>query len=162
MRKYIILSVIFLLFSFLTYSQDEHNHEYNHSHPQLEFGFSNGLVYNATEKEVAYGVHVHVIKTVSKSDKFGLGLGYEAIFDDHKHNAASLILLYRPLEHLSFNFSPGVSWLATESNSLKPAMHFEGLYEWEFGIFHLGPLVGVAFNTEDFHVSTGLHLAVGI
>jgi hypothetical protein len=158
MRQFILLFISGLI-SLAVFSQEQ-NHEHNH-HPELEFGLSNGLVYNTTEKEAAYGIHVHIIKTVGKSDKFGLGFGYEAIFDEHKHNAASFIFLYRPIEHLSFNFAPGISWLGTESNSFKPAMHFEGLYEWELGNFHLGPLVGIAFNTEDFHVSTGIHLAIG-
>ena len=160
MMRQVILLLFFILSSIVAFSQDHDDH-LEHHHPELEFGFSNGVVYNFTEKEAAYGIHLHVIKTVSKSDKFGLGFGYEAIFDDHKHNAASFILMYRPIEHLLFNFSPGFSWLATQNNSLKPSIHFEGLYEWEFGNFHMGPLVGIASNFEDLHGSVGLHLAIG-
>ncbi|MFC2151373.1 hypothetical protein ACFLSE_02505 [Bacteroidota bacterium] len=159
MRQFLLL-LAFLIVSQFLYSQ-EHEHEEEHHHPELEFGFSAGFVYNLTEKEAAPGIHVHVIKTVSKSDKIGLGLGYERIFDDHKHNAASFIILYRPIDHLFFNIAPGISWLTTESNSAKLSMHIEGLYEWEFGSFHLGPFIGIAFNSEDFHASVGLHLAIG-
>jgi len=162
MKHFFLLS-IFIFASISLYSQ-EHNHQdehHEHEHPKNEIGFSNNIVFNATENEFAYGVHLHLIRTVGKSDKFGLGLGYERIFDDHKHNSVSLIFMYRPVEHLSFNIAPGVVWLDSEENSLKPAMHIEGIYEWQLGHFHLGPLLGIAFNTEDFHASVGLHLAFG-
>lgn len=158
--KQIFLATIFIFTSIVLYSQN-HDHDEEHHHSEYEFGFSNGIVFNFTESEAAYGVHIHFIKTISKSDKLGLGVGYERIFDDHKHNAVSIILLYRPIEHFSVNLAPGVSWLSTEKKSAKPSLHIEGLYEWEFGSFHIGPLVGIAFNTEDFHSSAGLHLAFG-
>jgi hypothetical protein len=160
MKQFLLVSIFIFTSTFL-YSQD-HDHEVeHHHHPEYELGFSNGAVFNFSENEFAYGIHTHFIKTISKSDKIGLGIGYERIFDDHKHNSVSVILLYRPAENLSVNFAPGVSWLSTKSNSIKPSMHIEGLYEWQLGNFHLGPLVGVAFNSEDFHVSLGLHLAIG-
>ena len=138
---------------------DDHNHD--HEHPKNEIGFSNNTVLNVTEKELAYSVHFHFVRTIGKSDKFGVGLGYERIFDDHKHNAASVIFMYRPFNELSFNLAPGISWLESESNSLKLSMHIEGLYEWQIGHLHVAPLVGIAFNPEDFHASLGLHLAIG-
>jgi hypothetical protein len=124
-------------------------------------GISGGVVYNFTEKEAAPGIHIHFIKTLSKSDKLGVGFGYEAIFDDHRHNALSFIIAYRPIDQFSLNLSPGISWLSTEKDSAKPSLHVEALYEWGIGIFHVGPLVGVASNFEDFHGSVGLHLAIG-
>jgi len=160
--RYFILLTTFLAISLVSFSK-EHNHEHKneHHHPELELGVSSGLVYNFTEKESAPGIHAHIIKTVSKSDKIGLGFGYEAIFDEHRHNAGSFIILYRPIEHLSFNFAPGISWLSTEEDSAKPSLHLEALYEWEFGNFHIGPLLGFASNFEDFHGSVGLHVAIG-
>ncbi len=160
MKKFFLVS-IFIITSIFLYSQEHDHHDEHHHHPEYELGFSNGVVYNFSERELAYGIHTHFVKAISKSDKLGLGLGYERIFDDHKHNVVSVILLYRPVENFSVNFAPGVSWLATKSSSVKPSMHIEGLYEWQFGNFHLGPLVGIAFNTEDFHASIGLHLALG-
>jgi hypothetical protein len=161
MRYFVILAMLIVL-SFVVYSQEhDHKRESEHLHPEVEIGVSNGIVYNFTEKEAAYGIHVHVVKTINKSDKFGLGFGYEAIFDDHRHNAVSFIIAYRPVDQFSFNFSPGISWLSTENDSAKPSLHLEALYEWELGIFHVGPLVGVASNFEDFHGSVGLHLAIG-
>lgn len=132
-----------------------------HNHPEFEIGFSSGLVYNFLEKEPALGIHLHFIKSLGQSDHFGMGLGYEFIFDDHKHNTVSLIFLYRPIEHLSFNFAPGISFKLSEKSSIAPTLHIEGLYEFEFNHFHIGPLVGFAISTEDIHASVGLHLAFG-
>jgi hypothetical protein len=161
--KQVFLSLIFIFSSFLVYSQDQNfqDEHHHHEHPKNEIGFSNNIVFNTHENEFAYGVHLHFVRTIGKSDKFGLGLGYERIFDDHKHNSANLLFIYRPVDYLSINLAPGVVWLDEESNSVKPSMHIEGLYEWQLGNFHLGPLVGIAFNTEDFHASLGLHLAIG-
>ena len=159
MKQFFLVSILIFITTLL-YSK-EYDYDTEHHHPDNELGFSNGVVYDLSEKEISYGLHAHFIKTISKSDKIGLGLGYERIFDDHKHNAVSVILLYRPLENFSVNFAPGVSWLSTKSNSVKPSMHIEGLYEWQLGNFHLGPLTGIAFNTEDFHASVGLHIALG-
>ena len=155
------LSAFFIaLILFSAHAKAQHE-DHEHKHAQNEIGISNNIVYNFHEKESAYSIHLHFIRTLKKNNKFGFGVGYERIFDDHKHNALSIILLYRPIEHFSVNFAPGVSWLATENNSAKPSLHLEGLYEWEFGNFHLGPLVGIAFNTEDLHASLGLHMAIG-
>lgn len=161
MMRRIIWLLSLISIGLIAYSQDHDHQEEHHHHPEVEIGVSNGIVYNFTEKEAAYGIHVHVVKTVNKSDKFGLGFGYEAIFDDHRHNAVSFIILYRPINQFSLNFSPGISWLSTEKDSAKPSLHLEALYEWKLGIFHVGPLVGVASNFEDFHGSVGLHLAIG-
>jgi len=151
--KYLFFVLLFFL-CFRLFAQEHH-------HPEFEIGFSNGLVYNFSEKEPALGIHFHFIKSLGQSDHFGMGLGYELIFDDHKHNTVSLILLYRPIDHLSFNFAPGISFKLSEKSSIAPTMHIEGLYEFELGHFHLGPLVGFAISTEDIHGSVGVHLAFG-
>jgi len=160
MKQFLLVS-IFIFTSIYLYSQEHDHFEDHHHHPENEIGISNNLVFNASENEYAYGLHLHFVRTISESDKIGFGLGYERIFDDHKHNSASLIFMYRPIESLSLNFAPGIIWLESESNSINPAIHIEGLYEWQLGNFHLGPLVGIAFNPEDFHASLGLHLAFG-
>lgn len=158
--KRILITILFLAFIIKAFAQTE-DHDCEHHHSKFELGLSNGFVYNFTESEAAYGLHVHVVRSIEKSEKLGLGIGYERIFDDHKHNALSVVLLYHPIEHLSINLAPGVTWLGSKSNSVKPAVHLEGLYEFKLGKFHLGPLLGVAFNTEDIHASVGLHLAFG-
>lgn len=160
--KSLLLSAFIFISMSLAAQDHEHEHDHQHEHHyNYELGISNGVVYNSTEKELAYGAHVHFIRTIGESKKLGIGIGYERIFDDHKHNALNIILHYRPVEHLSLNLAPGVIWLDSEKNSLKPAMHLEGLYEFELGRFHIGPIIGIGFNTEDLHTSLGLHLAIG-
>jgi len=157
-----LFTLFFATFALTAYSQHNYQDEHHeHEHPKNEIGFSNNIVFNTHENEFAYGVHLHFVRTIGKSDKFGLGLGYERIFDDHKHNSTNLLFMYRPIDHLSINIAPGIVWLDSEANSIKPSLHLETIYEWELGHFHLGPLLGIAFNTEDFHVSIGLHLALG-
>lgn len=156
-RRLPFIVALFLITICAKAQHEDHDHE----HPRNEIGLSNNAVYNVSEKEVAYSIHVHFVRTFEKNDHFGLGIGYERIFDDHKHNALSAILMYRPIEHFSINIAPGIIWLDSHKNSLKPAMHIEGLYEFELGHFHIGPLVGVGFNTEDLHAAFGLHLALG-
>lgn len=152
------ISAFLLLNAIAAFTQD---HDHAHEHAKNEFGFSNNVVFNTHENEFAYGIHLHFVRTIRNSDKFGLGLGYERIYDDHKHNSVSLIFMYRPIHHLYINIAPGVVWLDKELNAGKPSLHLETIYEWEFGHFHIGPLLGVALNTNDFHASVGLHLAFG-
>ena len=145
-----LFNFIFFL-GFTSHSINKHHH--------YEIGLSNGIVYNITEKEITYGVHVHLMKKLGETDKFGIG--YERIFDEYKHNTSSIILMYRPVENLFFNITPGVSWLETKKSSVKLAMHVKTLYEFELCHFHICHLVGLAFNTEDLYASVGLHLAYG-
>ena len=137
-------------------AQDEH-----HLHFKYEIGLSNGIVYNFNEEETAYGLHIHVIKNFGISRKVGVGIGYEAIFDEHKHNTLSILLHYKPTEHFSINLAPGVVFLESEPNTSRFALHVETIYEFEIGAFHIGPFVGAAINPEDFHASAGLHMAIG-
>lgn len=156
-RRLPFIAALFLI----TLSAKAQHEDHDHEHSRSEIGLSNNAVYNVSEKEAAYSIHVHLIRTFEKHNNFGIGIGYERIFDDHKHNAVSVILMYRPIEQFSINIAPGIIWLDSQKNSLKPAMHIEGLYEFELGHFHIGPLIGVGFNTEDLHAAVGLHLAVG-
>ena len=155
-----ILLIINTIFVFAQDHSHEHDYDHEHKHAKNEFGFSNNLVFNSHENEFAYGVHLHFVKTMGKSDKFGLGLGYERIFDEHGHNSTNLLIMYRPIHHLSINFAPGVIW-TDEDAHIKPSLHLETIYEWELGHFHVGPLLGVAINPEHFHASIGLHIAIG-
>jgi len=153
---------VFLFISVVSSAQkNDHDDQYEHSHHHYEMGVSNGVVYNTTEKGLAFVAHAHFIKLVGRNHPFGLGLGYERIFDEHQHNALNVIFHYRPVDHWAINLAPGIVWLSSEKKSAKPALHIEGLYEFETGRFHLGPIFGISFNPEDFHVSLGLHLAFG-
>ncbi|MEE4197844.1 MAG: hypothetical protein V2I54_09375 [Bacteroidales bacterium] len=153
---------VFLFSAMISVAQDHsHDHRHEHAHQIFEIGFSNGAVYNVFEKEVAYAAHIHGVLFIGENRRYGFGLGYERIFDEHQHNAINIIFHYRPGNHLVLNLAPGIVWLSSQNKPVKPAMHIEGLYEFDFGRFHLGPILGIGFNPEDFHASLGVHLALG-
>ena len=78
-------------------SPDSHVNSDNHKN---EIGIANSPIYIIKEKEFAYGLHAHYIRGL-KETKFGIGVGYERIFDEHKHNSIGVILSYAPIEHLA-------------------------------------------------------------
>lgn len=131
----------------------------NHEHHKNEIGIANSPVYFTKEKVFAYGLHFHYVRNITKTT-FGLGIGYERIFDEHKHNTFGLVGTYRPIEGLSFNVSPGLTF-EDENKTARFALHLETAYEWEIKNFHIGPVFEFASDPEDFHISLGLHLGYG-
>ena len=131
----------------------------NHEHHKNEIGVANSLVYFVQEKVFAYGLHIHYVRNIPKS-KFGIGLGYERIFDEHKHNTIGFVAAYRPIENLSFNVSPGLSF-EDGGEELGFAMHLETSYEFEIKNFHLGPAFEFAYDPRDIHISLGIHIGYG-
>lgn len=130
-----------------------------HENHQNEFGIAFSPVYFANNKDLATGMHLHYIYNITQS-KFGFGLGYERIFDQHKHHTISLEAVYKPVEKLSLSLSPGLTF---EGNNSAPdlALHLETAYEFEIGEFHLGPAFEFAVDHEDIHLSLGAHLGIG-
>ena len=135
----------------------EHAHDHAHKN---EIGIANAPVYFIGEKVISYGLHLHYVRSISDSH-FGIGLGYERIFDEHKHNTIGIVGSYRPTDQFSLNISPGVSFEGTENSDLIFALHLESSYEWVFDQFHLGPVVEYAYDQEDQHISLGLHVGYG-
>lgn len=131
-----------------------------HLHHRNEMAVSNAPVYFLNENELAYGLHFHYIHTLGESH-FGLGVGYERIFDEHGHHTIGLVGSYRPFEALVFNLAPGLTFEHHNPDQLNFAMHAEAAWEIEVGNFHLGPGVEVAYDPEDIHFSLGLHLGYG-
>ena len=172
MARYFLLSLVFTMLAATSYSQeDEHDHEHDHEHEhekkehqhdhhKNEIGVANSPVYFIGENELAYGLHIHYVRQLGKS-RFGLGLGYERIFDFHKHNTFGVVAAYRPIDPLSFNISPGFSFEDNEPGIIF-ALHIETAYEWELGNFHIGPAFEFAYDPEDMHISLGLHVGYGV
>lgn len=157
-----IKSIFFLLFLAIsvTVTAQEHGHEeHEHDHHRHEIGIGNSPVYFVNEKTLAYGLHLHFIYNIPDS-KFGMGLGYERIFDEHRHNTMGVVANYRPVENLSLSLSPGLAFEGGSSES-KFALHFETAYEFELRNFHLGPVAEVAYDQEDVHISLGVHVGIG-
>ena len=131
----------------------------NHEHHKNEIGVANSLVYFVQEKVFAYGLHMHYVRNITKS-KLGLGLGYERIFDEHRHNTIGLVAAYRPIENLSVNVSPGLSF-EDGDQELSFALHLETSYEFEIKNFHIGPAIEFAHDPKDIHISIGVHIGYG-
>ncbi len=132
-----------------------HKHENNRN----EIGLANSPVFLLNEKNLCYGFHIHYIKNINHS-KFGIGLGYERIFDEHKHNTFGIVASYELIDKLTFNISPG---LMLEDENLKKAnlaIHFETAYEFKIKYICIGPVFETAFDAKDIHMSIGLHLGI--
>ena len=97
----------------------------------------------------------------NKGSKFGFGIAYERNFDQHKHNTIGLLASYNPVGGLHIDLSPGVTFEDHEPSELRFAFHAETAYNFDLGNFHLGPMLGFAFDPEDYHIGIGLHVGYG-
>lgn len=164
MRKILSSRILFtLLLPFLAgsiFAQDD-GHDHGHSHHSFEIGVANAPVYFLKEKEISYGLHLHGIYTFPHT-RYGIGLGYERIFDEHEHQTIGLVGSYRLIDPLSFIVSPGITFEKEEETETAFAIHFETAYEFELGDFHIGPVAEVAYDPEDIHLSLGIHIGYGL
>jgi len=158
MRASILLTFLTALFSLNTFAQST-EHTNNHEHHNNEIGIANGPVYFLKENVLSYGLHVHYVRKISHS-KFGIGFGYERIFDEHQHSTFGFLVSYSPIDKLSLNVSPGITFEGGESE-MNFAIHLETSYEFELNDFHLGPVLEFASDPEDIHLSLGLHIGYG-
>lgn len=157
----IFLTTFTTFLTLVVYGQTKNidkEHTNNHEHHKNEIGIANSPVYFIKEKVFAYGLHFHYVRNIPKT-KFGFGLGYERIFDEHKHNTFGLVGTYRPIENLSFNVSPGLTFEDNKTTNF--ALHLESSYEFEIRNFHIGPAFEFAYDPEDYHISLGLHIGYG-
>lgn len=152
------LTLILLSLGQYAYAQDPKAKA--HDHHRNEIGVANSIVYFTKEKEFSYGLHIHLLRTISDSP-FSLGLGYERIFDEHKHTTIGIVGSYIPVDGLSFNVSPGITFEGAQGSKINFALHLETAYEFEINNFHLGPVLEFAYDPEDYHLSAGLHLGYG-
>lgn len=136
----------------------EHEHEHHHVH---EIGVSVSPVYFTKEDDFSLATHLHYVYNFPHT-KWGIGLGYERIFDEHKHNFIGVEVNYRPLHRLTLNLSPGVTFEGEHKHEKDFALHFETVYEFEFGAFHIGPVMELAYHPEDYHVSLGVHIGLAL
>jgi hypothetical protein len=166
MKKILFLLVLFLSISqikaqeTMSDHEDHEGHLENHDHHNNEIGIANSIVYFQSEKEFNYGLHLHYVRNIAHT-KFGIGLAYEKIFDEHKHNTFGIAAIYRPIEGLNLNFSPGIATEGLDFSEARIALHFETSYEFQLNNVHLGPAIELAWDQEDIHLSLGLHLGFG-
>ena len=166
MRTRNIIHTLFLFFCFhhlnaqQNHTDTDHTDTEGHHHHHNEIGIAMAPVYFVKEKAFSYGLHLHYLHNLGES-KFGLGAGYERLFDEHGHNTLGLIAGYRPLDRLSFMLSPGVTFEDEEPGELNFALHLESAYEFQVNHIHLGPVLELAYDPEDFHISLGIHIGYG-
>lgn len=158
--KYTLTTLLALLVINLSAQDMDHSDHDSHEqgHAKNEIGLANSAVYFVKEKGYAYGLHLHYLRRIPKSP-FGLGLGYERIFDEHKHNTIGVVMAWWPMESLNLNISPGLTF-EDEHPEAKFAFHLEAAYGFEIRRIHLGPVIEFAYDPEDYHVSLGLHLGI--
>ncbi len=154
----IAFSTIILLVCSISYAQEAHDHEGEHKN---HIGLAVGPVYVINEKEFAPGLHLHYARLyeIGQSESaFGIGLGLEAIFDDHRHYATSVNFSYLPIHNLTFTVAPGVQFGPEHAEFTS---HFEVSYEFILGKIHLGPVLEYAYAKEDAHAMLGAHIGFG-
>lgn len=162
MNLNILLGAALVFIAFQTSAQTESNEiakTHNHEHHRNEIGIENSPVYFINEKVLAYGLHIHFVRNIPKT-RLGIGLGYERIFDDHRHNTFGLVGIIRPAENISFSVIPGLTFEDKEK-SARFSIHLEAAYEWEIKDFHIGPVIKFAYDQEDYHTGIGLHIGYG-
>ena len=164
LRRLSLVSILLIWISPLDLMAQDHKHDHDHSlhhhaHPKNEIGLGNYLSYLAGEQEVAYSLHIHYLRSFEES-RFGAGVGYEQIFDEHKHRSLTIIGTFRPTSPLVLSLAPGILFGTQEDPGIKFALHTEAVYEFEIYIFHLGPAIEFATTFNEFHIGFGLHLAV--
>jgi hypothetical protein len=163
--KHILIAGLLVFLFYITPAQNNHNHEH-HQHADVHkyhVGVGGAATYLISESKFAPGVHVHFIRQFGHQNRWGLGLGYETIFDEHQHNGVNLLVNYHPLKHLSVNAVPGIIFTEHDGEKeRKPAFHTEAVYEFNVGKLHLGPMVGFGFDEEHSHFSVGVHAGMGL
>lgn len=159
--KLSLFAIAIALFSISnTFAQTgEGSNEPQHDHHANEIGIANAPSYFINEKEWGYSLHLHYIRGIAES-KFGVGLGYERIFGEHKHNTFGLVAAYNPIDPVTILVSPGFTFEDKLSQSMF-ALHIETSYDFDVGHFHIGPVLEFAYDPEDIHISLGLHIGFG-
>lgn len=167
----LIVSAIFCLFSIISFSQEEgHDHEHDHEEQKHEghvhnhkneLSIATGVVPLFAEDEITAGLHLHYIRGLGETNRFGIGIGLEYIIDEHKHYTASAVFQYGIYKGWIVAVAPGLLIRKEEENYLyQGAVHIETGYEFQLGKFHIGPVAELGIEPIGFHVMGGIHFGI--
>ena len=146
-----------------SHSGSHAQHDHLDDPHQFHIGIGAAATYITGEGHLAPGFHLHLIRQLGHQKQWGLGLGYEAITDEHWHNGLNLLVNYRPLRFLSLIAGPGVVIGKHDGKmELLPAFHTEAVFEFNVKGLHMGPMIGFGTDREDTHFSLGLHIGIGL
>jgi len=151
--------IISVLFTIKGYAQDHHE-KHKHSHKN-EISIAVGIVPLVAEDKLTGGIHLHYIRGIGKTNRFGIGAAVETILDEHKHITISAAFQYRVYKGLIFGYGPGLLIRKEGSETeYQFAQHFEVAWEFELGKFHLGPMAEVGFEKNGVHYMIGIHFGL--
>jgi hypothetical protein len=162
--KYKIYLLLFIAFGFVSYAfaDEPRKHDHRHDTHPFHLGFGTAITHIFNEPGIAPGFHLHLIRQFGNELRWGIGLGYEAIADEHLHNGLNLILNLQPVNRFSVNIAPGITLGRHDGKTeILPSGHLEAIYEFDIGKIHLGPMIGYGLDRNDSHVSFGLHIGLG-
>ncbi len=153
--------LLFTLLSLNVFGQSEMEdvHE-GHDHHRHETGLAGSAVYLFKEGVFGLSTHLHYTYNLAETP-FGIGAGYEVIFTEHRHHNIGIAAIYRPVEGLNLNLTPGIAWEGGSSHGPVFALHFETSYEFQFHHWHIGPAISIGYDPEDYHLGLGIHIGYG-
>lgn len=158
-----IIILLFVILPVTLFSQEDVHPEegHTHSHKKNEISAGVGVVTLQHEDELAAGLHLHYVRGVAFHDKLGVGLGFETIFDEHKHYTISAVFQYRVYKGWSVAYAPGLLMVKEDGIwEYQFAQHFETAYEWEIGKFHIGPMAEIGVEPHGTHYMIGVHFGI--
>lgn len=164
--RYIFIAIISFFIPIAGISQetsdhDHHEGDHDHAHQKNEISLAVGIVPLAEEEKVAAGIHLHYVRSVAFKDRLGVGIALETIIDEHKHFTVSGVIQYRIIKGFILGYGPGILLLKEEEDiEYHFAQHFEAVYEFEVGHFHLGPLFEVGLANNHVHYMVGVHFGI--
>jgi len=163
-----VIGIILIFQSFLAAGQQAHVHGAGaHGHRtddphNYHIGVGMAAAHVVGEKGLAPGFHLHLLRQFGAHKRWGMGLGYEVILDEHWHNGLNMLFNYRPVHFISILAGPGMVLAKHDGKTeVKPALHTEAVFEFNVGGLHMGPMIGFGTDREESHFSVGIHIGIG-
>jgi len=163
-RSVFALLLIICLNSGFVFAQDK----CHHTHDRNEIGFGFGTIYIIGDKVWGQGMHLHYFRSVKPDSRFSWGCGLEQIWaKEERHFSINAGVKYELFEKFDLGVMPGVTFCKHSGDGpgsgvrhSRFSLHFEAAYNlFNWGNFHLAPVVDFAWSRGDSHLMPGLHIA---